>query len=144
MPETKHKSRLTPVRFLYRKPNKPDKNGYKTGYAVYWEYKCACGKVVTKNKKNVYDGFKGKWRGTKSCGCLKEEQNKKNIYNMQTRFKKGHKINLGRTYPKGVLGQGNKGKIFLFKNNCNRKDRNGGRFVTPEELEEIWSSADAV
>ena len=132
MPETKHKSRLTPVRFLYRKPNKPDKYGYKSGYAVYWEYKCACGKVVTKNKKNVDDGFKGKWRGTKSCGCLRKNRIKKIFTICRQGLRKDTKSTwAGRTL-KECWGRAIKGKYSCLKTTATAKTETGDALLPPK------------
>ena len=56
--------RLTVVRFSHR-----------NGRSYYWLFRCDCGKEKVMQKNSVVYG------SSHSCGCLKKEQDKKNLDN---------------------------------------------------------------
>jgi hypothetical protein len=68
--------KLTAIKFVERKDDK-----------TYWLFKCDCGNEVIKNMGSAGNG-------TNSCGCLKKEQDIKNL-NLDKSFSKGlydHKL----------------------------------------------------
>jgi len=143
MPE----SRLTPICFSHKVKRTPKKNYDNRGNDIYWKYRCACGRITVKIKKNVDSGYRGKKSGTKSCGCLGKQNARRQILKVNkdgltNGFAKGHTRNNGKSYSEGRSAH-NKGKIKLYRNNLT-KDRKGCRYVTLQELEEIWGNADAV
>ena len=134
MPE----SRLTFVRFSHLKRDRY-KEDRRKGPVIrrarkYNLYKCECGNEVVVREDTVKDG------NTLSCGCLARENSsermKKLIAEGLNRFGGGKK----------GLTSSIKGKFRIFDDHSKRVpgSNKGGRFVTHEELEEIWSSADAV
>ena len=78
--------KLTAIKFIERKDEK-----------TYWLFKCDCGKKVIKSTNNI-------GRGVKSCGCLKKEQNFKNL-------------NLDKSYSNGLYD------TKLYKIWASMKDR---------------------
>jgi len=107
-------SRLTPIRFLYR-----DRSSH-----AYWLYKCDCG-----NEKKVRESHY-KHGEIRSCGCLLKEAQESFPARLtpEMRRKAGEKSK-GRPSP-------NRGKILIYEFQ-NRPDGRK-RYVTKEELEEIW------
>ncbi len=142
--------RLTPVSYVGYKLRECGKKTLKSGERKVYHrkvhlyiYSCSCGNFCTKAKIDV-DELR-----TKSCGCLMKEQRINNLNNYRKEaeargetvgFKKGHKYSKGR--PKGITPK-NKGKIFL-KDKPNHKGKvgNTGRYVTMQELTELYYSKD--
>tara|TARA_Y100000034_G_C6677823_1_gene297850 strand:- start:140 stop:544 length:405 start_codon:yes stop_codon:yes gene_type:complete len=134
MPE----SRLTFLRFSHLKKD-TYKEDRRKGTVIrrvrkYNLYKCECGNEIVTREDSFKDG------NTLSCGCLSRELSSEK---MKRIVREG--LNKSGGGKKGQKSP-NKGKICIFDDPSKkiRGSNKGGRYVTPEELEEIWKNADAV
>jgi len=129
-------SRLTYVRFSHLKKDKY-KEARRKGTVIrrvrkYNLYKCECGNEVVVREDTAKDG------NTLSCGCLSRENSSKR---MKKLIAKGlNKFGGGKKGQKSSI----KGRFCIFDDLSKGVpgSNKGGRFVTLEELEEIWRSPD--
>lgn len=95
--------RLTPIKMI----QKTTKNGTK---CIYWECMCDCGNTCTVKSASLTR----KKRSTKSCGCLKEDQNSKNL----------------------ICDLSTEGRILNYK--ISRRNTSGVKGVTYSNKQKIW------
>ncbi len=146
MRDPSNPNRLKPIAFvgyteprinLYQKVKSTGKIVPRYIRKKLWSYQCSCGNIVIKEKKQVDRGH------TKSCGCLHRELRSKHLKKLHAEGKvkllqKGHKLSKG--WPKGKPAH-NKGKIFV-RDFPNRR-YSTGKFMTLEQLQELWSQHNA-
>jgi hypothetical protein len=118
-------SRLIKVRFSHSEKYTYSGSSSTKTFNVY---KCECGKEIVKRQDQVRSGR------IKSCGCLKKEQDKKNL---KAPLNWGNWMGAGRK--KGCKGSKNvnKGKIPIYETPTN-PHKSKRHYVTKEEFNDMY------